>query len=653
MPLKKLLRVVSQNIARSKKNFVFSSIGIIVGITTFTFFIALSQGIQERVLNRIFPIDQLEVEPIGGVATEGGDQDDGGLGGVLGGGPRKMDMRAVEQLAAIDGVSKAYPKMRARFPAKIETGILNRRMAGEGFLEGLEISQTVIDEMRGFEERCSDDGGEDMCGRRKVSCLTSTDCPHEGMECIEGMCAPRKYWRSFEDKHEPTPCTQSASCGEGRVCAYDRWILLRTKDKTTIPPARRAAARAKHDTLDVDLYVASARVGNVTEKDVEDAARVNAEIWTIGASIDSGAERERKRHGLTVRQFADVAAVLAHVASLSGLTDGACAGTPCRLDRAEVNVGSWKYFEIYDNHRGDCPPRRYCAARNVLSRQGRCEAYMPVALNPLMIDFYNSNVVSQLGTQPLPNACLVLGLKGYFRLGFSFLRTSMDPVWQRIRWSEIVGFTDKAMHLGGTTPLAYVERFNHFFLGKASTDHYDSVLLQIPRNEAVARVIEQVQKQSFDLSRNSKFARKAGEMLMIVTLTFLLISIIIIVISAMNISHTFLMVVFERQREIGVMRALGASRWDIRKIILVESGLIGLVAGVIGNVASYSVSRLVNLLADNLRTRFPMIPDDFFMYSELLVYGSIGFALVFCLLGAWVPANRAAKLDPAVVLSSA
>jgi len=270
-----------------------------------------------------------------------------------------------------------------------------------------------------------------------------------------------------------------------------------------------------------------------------------------------------------------------------------------------------------------------------------------------MVDFYNSNVVSQLGTRALPDPCLVLGLKGYFRLGFSFLRTSVAPVWQRIRWAEVVGFTDKAMHLGGTTPLPYVERYNQLFVGAESIKYYDSVLLQIPRNELVASIIEAIQKQSFDLSRNSKFARKAGEMLMIVTLTFLLISVIIIVISAMNISHTFLMVVFERQREIGVMRALGASRWDIRKVILAESLLIGLSAGILGNTLSYSISRIVNLLADGLRERFPMIPDDFFIYGWPLVLGSMAFALAFCLIGAWVPANRAAKLDPAVVLSQA
>ena len=131
MPFVKLIRVVLQNVSRSKKNFVFSSIGIIVGISTFTFFIALSGGIRERVLNRIFPIDQLEIEALAGVSNAA----EQAVG--LGSGPRRLDTRALEQIAGVDGVQSVHPKMRARFQAKIETGVLDRRMAGEGFIEGM------------------------------------------------------------------------------------------------------------------------------------------------------------------------------------------------------------------------------------------------------------------------------------------------------------------------------------------------------------------------------------------------------------------------------------------------------------------------------------------------------------------------------------
>ncbi|MBT9557057.1 MAG: hypothetical protein IV100_13555, partial [Myxococcales bacterium] len=415
MPFEKLLRVVFQNIARSKKNFIFSSIGIIVGITTFTFFLALSEGIQDRVLNRIFPIDQLEVEPIGGVAASASDatgDTSGGMGDVLGGGPRRLDTQAITQLAATPGVAKAYPKMRARFPGKIETGVLDRRMAGEGFVEGLEVSPAVLDEMKAFEAQCSEED-QDVCKRREVSCVTDAECPHEGMACVDasgepmgpasgttrGVCKPREYWRAFTDRTPAGACTQSSECGAGNVCGVDRWIILKVRDKKHIEPIKAAVAALTHPSLDLDFYVAIADVGDVVPGDAIAAERVQGEVWRLGADFAAGAEAELAQRKVTLHTFTDVASVTAHLASLATtLTAGTCLGVPCQLEQAEDQIGHWLYFDVYDNHRGNCDPGRYCAARNVLSVEGRCEAYLPAALNPLMIDFYNSNVVSQLGT---------------------------------------------------------------------------------------------------------------------------------------------------------------------------------------------------------------------------------------------------------------
>ena len=103
---------------------------------------------------------------------------------------------ALEQIAAVDGVKSVHPKMRARFQAKIETGVLDRRMAGEGFIEGMRVSDQVVAEIRDRESNCSLNE-DDLCRRRQVKCVTDADCPHEGMECISDMCRPREYWRSF------------------------------------------------------------------------------------------------------------------------------------------------------------------------------------------------------------------------------------------------------------------------------------------------------------------------------------------------------------------------------------------------------------------------------------------------------------------------
>jgi ABC-type antimicrobial peptide transport system permease subunit len=119
-----------------------------------------------------------------------------------------------------------------------------------------------------------------------------------------------------------------------------------------------------------------------------------------------------------------------------------------------------------------------------------------------------------------------------------------------------------------------------------------------------------------------------------------------------NIMHTFLTLVTERRHEIGIMRAVGATRGDIRRLFLTEALMLGLFGGVLGNLVSFGATRLVNWFAQRYLSGIPFKPDEFFVYDWRVVVGGIAFACVFCLLGAFIPARRAARLDPAVVLAS-
>jgi ABC-type antimicrobial peptide transport system permease subunit len=108
----------------------------------------------------------------------------------------------------------------------------------------------------------------------------------------------------------------------------------------------------------------------------------------------------------------------------------------------------------------------------------------------------------------------------------------------------------------------------------------------------------------------------------------------------------------ERRYEIGIMRAIGATRGDVRKMILLEATVLGFFGGFIGNLISWGFSRLVNFAAAEYLSGIPFRPDEFFVYDWRVILGGVVFAWFFCLLGASLPANRAARLDPAVVLTS-
>ncbi|HOQ01118.1 MAG TPA: FtsX-like permease family protein [Acetivibrio clariflavus] len=69
-------------------------------------------------------------------------------------------------------------------------------------------------------------------------------------------------------------------------------------------------------------------------------------------------------------------------------------------------------------------------------------------------------------------------------------------------------------------------------------------------------------------------------------------------ISSLGITNTMYMSIYERNKEIGIIKVLGCHLADIRKMFLAEAGLIGLIGGLTGMVLSYIISTIINMIAD-------------------------------------------------------
>mgnify|MGYP002508443093 CR=1 FL=1 len=71
-------------------------------------------------------------------------------------------------------------------------------------------------------------------------------------------------------------------------------------------------------------------------------------------------------------------------------------------------------------------------------------------------------------------------------------------------------------------------------------------------------------------------------------------------VSAINIANTMIMSIYERTKEIGIMKVLGCLIKDIKKLFLFEAGMIGLIGGVIGIALSYLASYFINKYGSTL-----------------------------------------------------
>jgi putative ABC transport system permease protein len=102
----------------------------------------------------------------------------------------------------------------------------------------------------------------------------------------------------------------------------------------------------------------------------------------------------------------------------------------------------------------------------------------------------------------------------------------------------------------------------------------------------------------------------------------------------------------ERTREVGVMKAIGAKNSDIMWIFLIESGLLGLVGGIIGAFLGLSMALLVSIIASNSLPglNFAINP------SWPLLAGAIAFSFFIGAIFGVLPALQASKLNPVEAL---
>ena len=128
------------------------------------------------------------------------------------------------------------------------------------------------------------------------------------------------------------------------------------------------------------------------------------------------------------------------------------------------------------------------------------------------------------------------------------------------------------------------------------------------------------------------------------------VGMIAIVVAALGIVNTMVMSILERFREIGVMKAVGASDGDIKRIFFFESGAIGLAGGAAGCVLGWATSLIINRVVDLILARQGLPPIRYFAFPVWLFAGAIGFSVLVSLVSGIYPARRAARVDPVVAL---
>jgi putative ABC transport system permease protein len=153
--------------------------------------------------------------------------------------------------------------------------------------------------------------------------------------------------------------------------------------------------------------------------------------------------------------------------------------------------------------------------------------------------------------------------------------------------------------------------------------------------------------RDFSVLTPAKTSELIGNVLSLVELFLIIIALISLVVGAVGIMNTMYTSVLERTKQIGIMKAIGATSENVLSLFLLESGIIGLTGGLMGITGGIFISFLIGLFAGKLGTQ------GLFSFASLDFYGFGVILFVTFITGIFaglLPARQASKMEPAEAL---
>lgn len=165
--------------------------------------------------------------------------------------------------------------------------------------------------------------------------------------------------------------------------------------------------------------------------------------------------------------------------------------------------------------------------------------------------------------------------------------------------------------------------------------------------DKIKRKLKQARGQEdFQVLTAEDMLNQINSILGVISAIVLGIAAIALIVGAVGIMNTMYMSVMERTREIGVMKAVGAKKWQILTIFLVEAGIIGLTGALIGEGLALGFAKLVEY---GVRTRAGISYYSVYTGLDLLI-GAAAFGFIIGTVAGYLPARHAAELNPVEAL---
>ena len=179
---------------------------------------------------------------------------------------------------------------------------------------------------------------------------------------------------------------------------------------------------------------------------------------------------------------------------------------------------------------------------------------------------------------------------------------------------------------------------------------YSSISVRVKNPKQVEAVEQAVKKLGFNTFSILDATRSLRQFFAVLDLFLGIFGSLALAVASIGIVNTLVMAILERRREIGIMKAIGASDGDVKKLFFAEAGAMGVLGGVVGVALGWAIGHVINLGTNIYLKRQALPPENFWSVPWWLVGAAIVFAFIVSLVSGLYPAARAARLDPVQAL---
>lgn len=200
---------------------------------------------------------------------------------------------------------------------------------------------------------------------------------------------------------------------------------------------------------------------------------------------------------------------------------------------------------------------------------------------------------------------------------------------------------------------------NSGFYSDNNSDGYNEIDIKCKDINSVKAIAEKVKDMGYNAYYAGEYLESMRSTAANMQALLGAIGAVSLFVAAIGIANTMVMSVYERTREIGIMKVIGASIYDIKKLFLVESSTIGFLGGIIGALFSLLISYLLNT------TNISFFNNDSYIYMSSaaqkplvslvplwLCIAAVVFSGLVGLLSGYFPARRATKLSALTAIKS-